>query len=84
MIGNDFEDGFAGKMNETVKVVKTLMGFPTNRSRFRKFLVDNGGIDHCGSDLDCPIKPKYEDFHAKLFALTNLQPYNNELDQKLA
>ena len=50
MIGNDHKDGFKGKMNETVETVKTLMGFPTNRTRFRKFLVDNGGIDYCGSD----------------------------------
>ena len=50
IIGNDHKNGFVGKINETIETVKTLMGLPTNISRFKKYLVDNRGIDHCGSD----------------------------------
>ena len=80
MVGN--YQTFREKMNETVETVKTIMGFPTNITRFRKYLVDNGGIDFCGSDLECPTKPQYENFHAKLFAMANIEPYNNEVDKE--
>lgn len=77
-IGNDHKDGFQGKINETIETVKTLMGFPTNKTKFKKYLVDNRGIDHCGDDEECMAKPNYENFHAKLFEATGVKPFNND------
>lgn len=39
-IGNNHPDGFKGKMQEASNSVLSMLGFPTNISRYKKYLLD--------------------------------------------
>jgi len=44
-------------MNETINVVKTVLGFPNEKTSFKKFLVDNRDVEFDDE----------KDYHFKLF-----------------
>lgn len=73
IIGNKHQDGFTGKMRETVNVVKTLLGLPTSKLGFKKYLVDNRKLPYTNHSENAePIL----DYHFRLFQQAGIRPFN--------
>lgn len=73
IVGNKHKDGFKGKMRETVNIVKTLLGIPTSKLGFKKFLVDNQNFPYVPHVDDEEMRL---DYHFKLFQDSGTKPHN--------
>ena len=60
-------------MRETINIVKTLLGLPSSKMGFKKFLIDNRNFPYV------PHRDADEmrlDYHFKLFEETGIKPHN--------
>jgi len=60
-------------MRETINIVKTLLGIPSSKMGFKKFLIDNRNFPYV------PHRDADEmrlDYHFKLFEDTGIRPHN--------
>lgn len=74
VVGNKHKDGFKGKMRETVNIVKTLLGLPTSKFGFKKYMIDNRQFPYVPHpDID----EMRLDYHFKLFEETGIAPHNS-------
>lgn len=75
VIGNDLDGGFGAKMDRTLAVVNSLLGLPTTKTRYKKFLIAPvEGVTTVDSDF-----PEYQQ---RLFNTTGLKPSNREADTR--
>lgn len=78
MIGNGHSDGFRGKMNETIASVKSVLGLPNNKLRYKKFL-----LDQLDNNSKSRIDRTFEatSVHESLFQNSGIKPYNSEQEE---
>ena len=48
----DNSKSFQSKMETTIKTVLSIIGMPTQKTQYRKFLVDTRGLDFCAPEDD--------------------------------
>ena len=70
VIGNDGD--FQTKMDKTLAFVNSLLGLPTERTRYKKFLLRSFGPKSTTVDQDFP------EFQHRIFNQTDEQPFNHE------
>ena len=73
-VNNNQPDGFAGKMNKTLAHVNTLLGLPTEKTRYKKFLLGSMDVDEL--DQDNLLEHQH-----KIFCANDIKPFNHAKDQ---
>ena len=64
-------------MDETIAAIHSVLGLPTNKLRYRKFLLEP--LDQSASQKDGTFESS--SIHEALFQNSGLQPYNSEQDK---
>jgi hypothetical protein len=78
LIGNGHSDGFRGKMNETIASVKSVLGLPNNRLRYKKFLLEPlDDKSQFGRDRTFEASS----IHESLFRNSGIKPHNSEQEE---
>ena len=71
------KEKFSEKIQDTLSSVQSVLGLPTERMRFRKFLIDTSMLKY---DRKLYSKKPPIAFHMEVFGQTERMPSNNEMD----